>query len=130
MSDKMIQMWQGMIRIWHEQVFGAEPMKNGAKVYSMRVLEESLELAQAEGVSAEIALQIVKQVYDKPAGVAAKELGGVIITMIGYANQSGLYIGDVFNTEYARINEPNLIEKIRFRNFHGDKIGLRPQDQA
>lgn len=119
--------WQWKMMAWHNHAFG-NLGPQAARVYSMRVLEEALELAQAEGVRPVEVAHIVQQVYAKPAGEPAKELGGLLITITGYANMAGLSIEDVFRTEYNRIQDPVLIEKIRYRNFHGDKIGLRKKD--
>ena len=123
-----MQMWQGRIRRWHSHVFGDKAMQHGARIYAMRLLEEALELAQAEGVLPQEVDHIVEQVYRKPAGDPAKEFGGVLITATCYANHAELDMFKSFETEYVRINDPILIERVRYRNFHGDKIGLRTQD--
>ncbi len=117
--------WQELVRRWHANVFGPRKNDHGAKIYSMRLLEESLELAQAENVSREDAETILKQVYDKPKGEPFKEFGGVLITAIGYANQANFDMEKAFDVEFERIQDQKLIDKIRYRNFHGDKIGLR-----
>lgn len=122
-----VRWWQWKIGLWHDHVF-SDLGPTTAKVYAMRVLEEALELAQAEGVRPVEVAHIVQQVYAKPAGDAAKELGGVLVTVTGYANMRRLPLDTVFTAEYARIQDPALIEKIRFRNFNGDKIGLRKED--
>ena len=122
--------WAARVRVWHHIVFGERAVDHGAKVYSMRLLEEALELAQAENVSVADATAIVAQVYAKPPGDPAKELGGVTITLAGYASQAGASLSEAFEREFARIQDPGLIERIRYRNLHGDKLGMRKTPPA
>ena len=107
--------WAARVRVWHHLVFGERAVDHGAKVYSMRLLEEALELAQAENVSVADATAIVAQVYAKPPG---------------YASQAGASLSEAFEREFARIQDPGLIERIRYRNLHGDKLGMRKTPPA
>lgn len=120
--------WQIAVNRWGDYVFGPRKEEHGAHVYSLRLLEEALELAQAEGATIAEVQHIVSQVLSKEPGEPKKELGGVLICVSGYANAAEFNLGEVFEFEYARIQDPAHIERIRYRNFHGDKIGLRPQD--
>jgi len=121
--------WQDRIRRWHDFVFDEWDKTLGPRIYSMRLLEEALELAQAEKIALREIGHIIDQVYRKPPGDPTKEFGGVLVTATGYTNQAGLDMEATFEAEFARIQDPALIERIRFRNYRGDKIGLRPQDR-
>lgn len=119
--------WRPRMLAWHRMVFGDRHMVNGAKVYSMRLMEEAMELAQAEGVTADQAMTILRQMFDKPAGEPAKEFGGVLVTATGYANFADRDIEATFEAEYERIQDSAVVERVRFRNLHGDKIGMREE---
>jgi NTP pyrophosphatase (non-canonical NTP hydrolase) len=117
--------WKERYKVWHDRVFGDCASEHGRKVYAMRLLEEALELAQAEGVTPIVCAAIQYQVYSKPAGNPEKELGGVLVTMTGYALYADLDIEATFETELERIQDEKIIDRVRYRNFHGDKIGMR-----
>lgn len=116
---------QDLMRTWSYYVFNGHMEKLTPKVRAMRVLEEALELAQAERVTVEEASIIQKQVYDKPAGDPQSELGGVMTTVIAYAEIAGYSAEDAFWTEFQRIMDPKMMEKVRNRNLSGDKIGMQ-----
>lgn len=117
-----MQLWQRLTARWQSLVFGALPIPVEVRVY--RLIEEVFELAQAEGVGEEAINALVRQVYDKPPGEAAQELGGVIICLVAYAAQRGLDVEEAYWTEFERLMDPRMIEKVRRRNLAGDKIGL------
>jgi NTP pyrophosphatase (non-canonical NTP hydrolase) len=94
----------------------------------LRVVEEVLELAQAEAVTpAEITI-ILYQVYGKPEGALHQELGGVMTTLAAYAATANLDLETAFWDEFERIMDPQIMEKVRTRNLAGDKIGFKKSD--
>ncbi len=84
----------------------------------MRLTEESLEYAQAVGVSKAEALAIVEQVYAKPGGEPEKEIGDVLICLCAAAERHGESLLDAGQTTLAanRLN----IDYIRAK--HQDKV--------
>jgi hypothetical protein len=54
-----------------------------------RVIEEALELGQAEGLSIVDARQLVEYVFKRPAGEPQQELGGLMLTTLAYAENAG-----------------------------------------
>jgi hypothetical protein len=66
---------------WAKRAFGLEVMDHPAE-RGARVQEEANELGQAMGVPRETAHKIVEYVYDRPAGDAKQELGGVGLCLL------------------------------------------------
>lgn len=90
----------------------------------MRLLEEAMELAQSEGITQLEADQIAAMVFSKPSGDPYKELGGVMITLAAYAGLKDFSMHFAAADEYRRIQDPELMERVRRRNLPGgDKIG-------
>lgn len=66
---------------WVKTVFGSDWLASKEE-RGCRVLEETIELAQAMGVSRDQAHMLVDQVYNKPTGEIRQELGGVMHTLL------------------------------------------------
>lgn len=78
-----------------------------------RFLEEALELCQALDWPKDRAIALVDYVYGRPKGDPDQEVGGVMVTLAalcGSINADMHVSGDV---ELARINQPDVIAKIR-----------------
>lgn len=73
---------------WARRSFGERAMN--PKERALRVLEEALELAQAEGVELELVDKLARHVYGKPPGDPAQEIGGVAVTLLCYCERKGL----------------------------------------
>lgn len=121
-----MKLWQRLTWRWTELVFG-DRIKEAStpRVRVLRLLEEVLELTQAEAIPEADVLTVIRQVYDKPPGEPERELGGVMITAAGYADAAGYDLEEAFWSEFERIMDPVKIEKVRHRNLEGDKIGMR-----
>jgi NTP pyrophosphatase (non-canonical NTP hydrolase) len=119
-----MQLWQSLVDRWSRLVFRERHPEITPKIRVLRVLEEALELAQAEGVTTSEAITIVDQVFSKPKGYAHQELGGVLITLAGYADTANDDLESAFWAEFRRIMDPEIMEKVRIRNLAGDKIGF------
>ena len=78
---------------------------------SDRLLEEVLELLQANGYPQARADAISRYVYLRPAGRPNQELGGVMLTIAGYAGAHGLDMDQAGEMELARVW--TKIDKIR-----------------
>lgn len=78
-----------------------------------RLLEEVLELLQAHGYDSARAPTLVDYVFARPVGEPAQEVGGVMVTLAGYCWVAGLDMHAAGDAELARINEPDVMAKIR-----------------
>ena len=119
------EIWKRLALRWTYLVFGDKIEALTPRVRTMRLLEEALELAQAEGVQSYEASIILGQVYKKPLGTPYKELGGVLVTMAAYAATADHNIDQAFMDEFEHIMDPAIMEKVRKRNLEGDKIGIK-----
>lgn len=124
----MSRHWTELVMAWSTLVFNNNIKLLTPKVRSMRLLEEALELAQAEDVTRQDAETILAQVYAKPKGYSYNELGGVLVTMAAYAGTQRWDLENVFMLEFTRIMDPVVMERVRNRNLSGDKIGFHPEE--
>ncbi|OBU50130.1 hypothetical protein [Stenotrophomonas maltophilia] len=78
-----------------------------------RLLEEVLELLQAHGYDKARVPTLVDYVFGRPVGEPAQEVGGVMVTLAGYCWVAGLDMHAAGDVELARINQPDVMAKIR-----------------
>ena len=78
-----------------------------------RLLEEVLELLQAHGYDKARVPTLVDYVFGRPVGEPAQEVGGVMVTLAGYCWVAGLDMHAAGDAELARINQPDVMAKIR-----------------
>lgn len=121
----MLKRMTMMMGRWTHIVFDGHLQKVTPKVRALRLLEEVIELSQAEGVTEQEIDTIKRQVMDKPAGSARAEFGGVMVTIMGYAWSTNYNAEEAFWEEFARIMHPDMMKKVRDRNLLGDKIGMQ-----
>lgn len=114
-----------MALAWSRLVFQEHFEKLKPHVRAMRLLEEALELAQAEDVTSHEAEVILYQVYGKIKGMPHKELGGVLMTVAAYAGSRGYDLEQIFIEEFYRCMDPKVIQRVLERNLSGDKLGLK-----
>jgi len=126
----MLKIWGRVMNSWTKLVFRERYGEITRKIKVLRLLEEVMELAQAEDVSAEEALIIRNQVWNKPKGECTQEMGGVLTCLAGYAALADMDLEECFWAEYTRIIDPAIIEKVRYRNLEGDKIGFDKQPKV
>ena len=88
----------------------------------LRVLEETLELAQALGVTQAQALRLVEYVYARPAGELEQELGGVALTLGAAALAAELDLGHCWETEVDRVL--GRIEQVRQKHQYKHSQGI------
>jgi hypothetical protein len=114
---------------WQQLVFGKDQKRITAKIMSLRILEEAVELCQAHGWDGTAIEAVCDQVLIKPKGKPKQEFGGVMVTAIGYAAVSGIVADEAYWAEYERILDPKIMTQVRERNLNGDKLGLKEHAQ-
>lgn len=111
---------------WINQVFGLDWLISKEE-RGCRVLEEALELAQAMGVSHLQAVDLARQVYNKPIGEISQELGGVMHTLLACHASCNINAADTILPTLDDVWQRERMERIRKKRH--DKIGatnLRP----
>ena len=112
---------QKRIRRWVESRLGIAAM--APRERAMRMLEESLELAQAIGVGPSAALTLCAHVYLKPPGNVRQELGGAALTLLACADGCGEVLSQCADRELNRI-EIASPEKFRKRQAENAANGV------
>jgi NTP pyrophosphatase (non-canonical NTP hydrolase) len=90
----------GKILKWAIDTFG--PIASRRDERAARLLEETLELAQAEGVTQEVAERLVARVYGRPVGDPTREFQAVAATLQAYAELVEDSISSAAEREYQR----------------------------
>lgn len=104
--------FQQRVQPWMMACFGAEISADRVE-RNHRFAEEAMELVQANGMPRADAHALVDYVYERPVGVLSQEVGGVMVTLAALCLASGTDMHADGETELARINAPDMIEKIR-----------------
>lgn len=89
---------------WVETRFGKAIMQNRHE-RTIRVLEEAIELAQAEGITFADADKLTKRVYSRPAGHPRQEVAGIGVTLLAYCACTIVDFDLVMEQEIMRIEE-------------------------
>jgi len=87
---------------WAERCFGRAVVED-RKERVTRILEEAIELAQAEGLDAGTVARLTTRVFAKPAGEPRQELGGLGVCVLVYAEAACLSADEVEAEEVAAI---------------------------
>lgn len=90
---------QAIASEWVARTFG----ETSAYERALRLLEECVELAQAEGVSLDDALNVARHVYSKPLGMPYQEVGGIGLTLLAYCATVGLSADECEREELVRV---------------------------
>jgi hypothetical protein len=101
---------------WVGDTFG--PLALAPYERAQRVLEEAVELGQAEGLTPERARAVVDHVYGKPPGDPAQEAGGLGVTLLAYCEARGLSADGEEVREFRRVL---AIDPAHFRARHNVK---------
>jgi hypothetical protein len=115
---------------WIVSRIGADHMHSRER--SMRMLEESVELSQAEGITREQVIRQVDHVFARPAGEPAQEAAGVAICLLGWCASMGVSFESLAAGELARI-EAKPIDQIRgslARKADADLVVVVPESLA
>jgi hypothetical protein len=90
------------IRRWITSTFGVQSGIDRRERAS-RVVEEAVELAQAEGLGAGAVARIARRVYSRPKGEPSQEAAGLGVCLIAWANAAGLNLDAAIRKEVDRI---------------------------
>lgn len=93
---------QTLIRKWAIAAFGHDEATSIPQ-RGVRLLEEAIEAAQAAGVTAEMAHELVTFVFNRPAGELPQELAQVSLTAMLLADAACVSIEAVECAEIARV---------------------------
>ena len=97
---------------WMAKVFPARLYRDRQQ-RCLRFFEEATELVQAFGLPEQQALNVLSYVYARPEGEPAQEVGGVGVTLLALCSTEEIDFNRELFTEFGRINEPDVIEKIQ-----------------
>jgi hypothetical protein len=73
---------------WVESIFGKESITSRER--ATRVVEEAIELAQAEGISLCLLQKVTNRVFSRPAGSATKEASQLALTLWAYCESQSI----------------------------------------
>jgi NTP pyrophosphatase (non-canonical NTP hydrolase) len=72
---------------------------------AIRLVEEAIELAQAEGILECTLRDLLEVVYLKPSGYAHQEAGGVGTTLLAYCQAAGISANRAEKEEWDRVRQ-------------------------
>lgn len=101
---------------WVRSTFGEAAATPSER--ALRLLEEVVELVQAEGVDVERVRAIVSHVYGKPIGQPAQEVGGVGVCLLAYCAATDLSADAEESRELDRVL---AVDPAYFRARHNAK---------
>jgi hypothetical protein len=112
---------QNVLWNWIRNVFGDGAL--GTEERIARLLEEVIELAQAENFAVEKITQLVEYVYSRPPGEPFQEVGGISVTLLAYCQATGISADEAENTELKRIYS-HTREHFRERQNKKAEVGI------
>lgn len=104
--------FQDRVRQWMLKCFDPKAIDD-VSTRNYRFLEEALELVQACGCSVHDAHRLVDYVFTRPAGDPVQETGGVMVTLAAHSCAMRINMNAAGEHELARIEDPEVTEKIR-----------------
>jgi hypothetical protein len=97
-----IHVSQAKMTAWGQRCFGVEHMSD-VKIRGLRMLEESIEFAQAVEIESWQVTDLANYVYSRPKGTPQQELGGVLVTALVSASALGVSAQSVLDAEMQRV---------------------------
>lgn len=94
---------QHQVMRWCRETFGDE--LSTVRARAMRFLEEAIEACQAAGVESAAAEQLLAHVYARPAGDVAREIGACGVSLLAFAEASGVDADVAEACEFRRVRE-------------------------
>lgn len=121
-----ITRYQARTAAWMNQCFGTDYVHD-KRTRMFRFLEESLELAQSLGCTAEQANALVGYVFGRPVGEIPQEVGGVMVTLASLCAIAEISLADAAESELFRVETPEIMAKIRSKQqSKNDLLGPLP----
>lgn len=121
--------YQTRVLDWARRTFGPGTADNPTERI-MRFLEESLELAQALGLSEEEVGRVVAYVYGRPVGEPAQEVGGTMVTLASLCEFFGIDMQREGDRELARIDTPEMRAKIAAKQAAKRAAGMTADSRS
>jgi hypothetical protein len=124
----MHRWYQDRVTRWLKACFG-DSVATDRTERSHRFLEEALELVQACGCTEAEARQLVRYVYSRPEGEVKQEVGGVAVTLAALCHAQGIDLETASWAEVERIEQPEIMKRIRVKQATKPKVGPLPEYQ-
>lgn len=105
--------FQDRVFDWARECFGEHDTAD-PQMRTYRFLEEAIELAQACGCTQESAARVLTYVYERPTGVVAQEVGGVMVSLAVLCRAFGMEMDRRGEAELTRVL--GMVEHIRARH--------------
>ena len=103
---------QEQVGAWAKDTLG-ESVLQARKERALRVCEEAIELAQAEGIQQFMVTTLLERVYSRTIGVPYQEAAGIGVTLLAWAYAANIDLEHLIKDEIYRISEPEMRKKIR-----------------
>lgn len=119
---------QHRISAWVAKCFGSSNLFDRHE-RTRRVVEEAIELCQAEGLRQAEVVRIAVRVYSRPAGEPDREAAGVGLTLLAWHQMDG---SDPINVMQQELERVEALPIEHFRKKHQDKVAAgtgRPMDE-
>lgn len=114
---------QYRVLTWAVDSFGAIAKNRDER--AARLVEEAMEVAQAENVPLEVIHRIADRIYSRPVGDLGQEIGGLGITILALCENSGIDFTEQTNREFERV-----LSKPRdwWQKKHAEKVAAGTAD--
>lgn len=109
-----IKFWQSEIKRFVLRTWGKKSMYNLPE-RALRIVEETIELAQAHGVQPSKLYAVIDRVYSRPLGNATEEVGDIAFTLLAYTEVSGDDLEGILSQRLQRV-ESIPVEDLRERH--------------
>jgi NTP pyrophosphatase (non-canonical NTP hydrolase) len=108
---------QKQVLDWAVDAFGAIAKNRDER--AARLIEEAVEIAQAQDVSLEVVQRIVERAFSRPPGDLGQEIGGCAITLMALAENVGLSFDGEILREWERVKSK---DKAWWTRKHAEKV--------
>ncbi|TWD58148.1 hypothetical protein FB480_101903 [Agrobacterium vitis] len=124
--------YQKRVAAAHHALFHDDPTDITER--NARALEQSMETAQAFGMSRDEAMALVDYTFSRPVGDPRKELGAKILTAFSLGITAGIDVMAAAEDELQKMQQPETIARIRAkratRHGRGPLPGFDPSDST
>jgi hypothetical protein len=124
--------YQSRVEAAHHALFHDDPTDIAER--NARSFEESIETAQAFGMTEDEAIALVKYTFGRPVGDPAKELGAKVLTAFSLGVVAGIDVMAAAEADLEKLQRPETIARIRAkrstRHGRGPLPGFDPAAPA